>query len=68
MDRGADAKQLKTILAQYRDGPIPVKVLYQGPSGEAEIDLGDEWRVRPEDSLFSELSEWLSPEAVSLTY
>ena len=68
IDRGADPKQLKTILAQYRDGPIPVKVLYQGPSGEAEIDLGDEWRVRPEDSLFSELSEWLSPEAVSLTY
>ena len=68
MGQSADAAQLKQILSRYRDGVIPVTVMYQGPSGEAEIDLGDDWRVKPEDSLFSELRDWLSPEGVSLKY
>jgi DNA polymerase-3 subunit alpha len=68
MGQSADAAQLKQILSRYRDGVIPVTVMYQGPSGEAEIDLGEDWRVKPEDSLFSELRDWLSPEGVSLKY
>ena len=68
MGQSADATQLKQILGRYRNGVIPVTVMYQGPSGAAEIDLGEEWRVRPEDSLFSELRDWLSPEDVSLQY
>ena len=68
MGQSADAAQLKQILSRYRDGVIPVTVMYQGPSGEADIDLGADWRVKPEDSLFSELRDWLSPEGVSLKY
>ena len=68
MGQSADATQLKQILTRYRNGVIPVTVMYQGPSGEAEIDLGEEWRVTPEDALFSELRAWLSPEGVSLKY
>jgi DNA polymerase-3 subunit alpha len=68
MGQSADAAQLKQILSRYRNGVIPVTVMYQGPSGEAEIDLGEDWRVKPEDSLFSELRDWLSPEGVSLKY
>ena len=68
MGQSADATQLKQILTRYRNGVIPVTVMYQGPSGEAEIDLGEEWRVTPEDALFSELRDWLSPEGVSLKY
>jgi DNA polymerase-3 subunit alpha len=66
--RTADATQLKKILGKYRDGTIPVTVMYEGASGTAEIDLGKDWRIRPDDSLFSDLGEWLSPEDVSLSY
>jgi hypothetical protein len=68
MGRTADATQLKKILGKYRDGTIPVTVMYEGASGTAEIDLGKDWRIRPDDSLFSDLGEWLSPEDVSLSY
>ena len=65
---GANPSELKEILKRYRDGTIPVKVMYSGSTGDAEIDLGHEWRVRPEDSLFKDLGEWLTPEDVSLVY
>jgi hypothetical protein len=32
------------------------------------VALGDAWRVRPDERLLSELSAWLAPESVQVTY
>jgi DNA polymerase-3 subunit alpha len=34
----------------------------------AELRLGDEWRVSPDDALISSLREWLAPENVEVVY
>ncbi len=65
---GADPKKLKEILLPYRDGLLPVKVKYESSSGTAEIDLGEDWKIRPEDALFQDLSSWLNPDDFGLVY
>ena len=65
---GADPKKLKEILLPYRDGLLPVKVKYESSSGTAEIDLGEDWKIRPEDALFQDLSGWLNPDDFGLVY
>jgi hypothetical protein len=52
----------------YRDGLLPVKVKYESSSGTAEIDLGEDWKIRPEDALFQDLSSWLNPDDFGLVY
>jgi DNA polymerase III subunit alpha len=71
MNGEADAKRLQQILAPYRangNGSCKVVVRYQKSGAECEIALGDTWRVRPEERLLAELSAWLAPENVQVSY
>jgi hypothetical protein len=34
----------------------------------AELRLGDDWRVTPDDALVDALREWLQPENVEVVY
>jgi DNA polymerase-3 subunit alpha len=71
MNGEADAKRLQQILSPYRangDGSCKVVVRYQKSGAECEIALGDTWRVRPEERLLAELSAWLTPENVQVSY
>ncbi len=65
---GASADKLKEILSPFRSDSTPVCVTYTSQSGQAEIDLGPDWRVTPDEKLIQQLGDWLSPENVSMVY
>jgi DNA polymerase III subunit alpha len=67
MNGGADAKRLQQVLAPYRakgNGACLVVVAYGNGKGACEVVLGENWRVRPDHKLISDLGAWLSPEKV----
>ncbi len=65
---GAAAKKLKELLGPYRNGSCAVRVSYRHGEAVAELRLGDEWRVSPDDALIASLREWLEPENVEVVY
>ncbi|HSD41713.1 MAG TPA: DNA polymerase III subunit alpha [Burkholderiales bacterium] len=64
----AAAKKLRELLAPYRNGPCPVSVRYSSGTAIADVRLGDDWRVTPDDGLIASLSDWLKPENVEIVY
>jgi len=70
-DKARDPKRLMDMLAPYRaagEGGCPVLVHYENASASCEVALGEAWRVRPDDLLLSELTAWLSADAVQFQY
>jgi DNA polymerase-3 subunit alpha len=65
---GAAAQKLRELLAPYRNGTCPVRVCYRSGDAVAELRLGDDWRVTPEDALIEALGAWLRPENVEVVY
>ncbi len=65
---GAVAHKLRELLAPYRNGTCPVRVCYRNGDTVAELRLGDDWRVTPEDALIEALGAWLRPENVEVVY
>jgi DNA polymerase-3 subunit alpha len=65
---GAAALKLRELLAPYRNGTCPVRVRYRAGDAVAELRLGDDWRVTPEDALIEALGAWLRPENVEVVY
>jgi DNA polymerase-3 subunit alpha len=65
---GAAAKKLRELLAPYRNGTCPVRVCYRNGEAVAELRLGDDWRVTPDDALIDALKLWLRPENVEVVY
>jgi DNA polymerase-3 subunit alpha len=61
-------KKLRELLAPYRNGTCPVSVRYSSGTAIAEVRLGDEWRVTPDDGLIASLADWLKPENVEIVY
>ena len=45
-----------------------MRVTYRNEAAEADLPLGDGWRVRLDDALLEGLREWLAPEAVEVVY
>jgi hypothetical protein len=43
-----------------------VVVSYGNGKGACEVVLGENWRVRPDNKLISDLGAWLTPENVEL--
>ena len=68
MNGAADASRLKQLLEPYRNGALKVCVAYTSAKAQAEFDLGEEWKVRPDDALIAELGKWLEPENVQVVY
>jgi DNA polymerase-3 subunit alpha len=66
----ATADRLRGVLASYRavDGACPVRICYRNAAAETELSLPEAWRVRLEDSLLTQLSDWLSRENVRVIY
>ncbi len=70
-DRARNPKRLMDLLAPYRtagEGGCPVLVHYENAGASCDVALGEAWRVRPDDLLLGELTDWLSPEAVQFLY
>jgi len=68
MNGAADAKKLKKVLEPYRNGSLRVSIAYTNGNAAAEFDLGEDWKVRPDDNLISELGKWLEPKNVQVVY
>jgi DNA polymerase-3 subunit alpha len=68
MNGAADAKKLKKLLEPYRNGPLPVSIAYTNDNAAAEFDLGEQWKIRPDDNLMLELGKWLEPKNVQIIY
>jgi len=65
---GSSGARLRALLDPYKPGACMVSVLYSNPDAQCRIDLGEEWRVRPDDTLMQSLADWLRPENVQLVY
>jgi DNA polymerase-3 subunit alpha len=65
---GAAAKRLRELLGPHRNGTCPVRVCCRAGDAVAELRLGDDWRVTPDDALVDALREWLQPENVEVVY
>ncbi|MBS3936148.1 MAG: DNA polymerase III subunit alpha [Sulfuritalea sp.] len=67
---GATAERLRTLLSPYRAtaGACPVRLRYRNADAEAELALPDCWRVRLDDRLIADLTDWLTPDNVRVLY
>src|SRR5690606_31105543 len=68
MNGAAEARKLGQVLEPYRNGGLPVAVRYTNGAAEAEFELGEAWKVRPEDGLIADLGKWLEPGNVKVVY
>ena len=64
----AAVDRLHALLKPYHEGSCPIRIRYRNASAEAELPLGEGWKVRPEDALLDSLREWLSGDAVEMVY
>ena len=64
-------RQLAELLGPYK-GTIgagcPVTIAYECTDAIAEVSLGDDWRVRPEDELLQDLRDLFGPERAQFVY
>jgi hypothetical protein len=45
-----------------------VSIAYTNANAAAEFELGEDWKIRPDDTLISELGKWLEPKNVQVVY
>ncbi|ABE49515.1 DNA polymerase III subunit alpha [Methylobacillus flagellatus] len=71
----SDAGKLRALLSPYRSAGSPeagrgcaVKIAYHNDEAQAELMLGDDWRVALQDELLHGLKSWLSDENVKILY
>jgi DNA polymerase-3 subunit alpha len=65
---GADAERLAALLAPFRNGSCGIVVEYRNRGVGGEIELPESWRVNPDETLISQLRDWLAPENVRIVY
>ncbi len=59
---------LGEALAPFREGGLPVQLLYTGEGARGRIALGDGWKVRPSDELLHRLQELAGKASVAVRY
>jgi hypothetical protein len=59
-------KKLKRVMEPYRNGGLRERVTYTSAKAQADFDLGEEWKVRLDDALVTDLGKWLAPESVEV--
>jgi len=60
--------KLDDTLRPFRCEGSPVWIEYTGPEARTRIELGDSWRVQPDDSLLLELRYLVGDQSVELVY
>jgi len=60
--------QLQNLLEPYRSGLCPLQIHYQGAKAKAAINLGEDWRVRPDEILLNKLKASFGDNNVQLVY
>jgi DNA polymerase-3 subunit alpha len=61
-------KELATTLQPYRGGGCPVMIDCQTPEAAGMVELGEAWKVYPEDELLLKLRDGYGQKSVSLVY
>ncbi len=64
----ASPEKLKGVLAPYRNGNCPVVISYRNGEAACELELGEGWRVNPQEGLLQSLAASLRPENVRVIY
>ena len=64
----SSGRKLRELLEPYRNGSVPVSVIYSNERAQAEIELGDDWKVKLEDDLVANLGKWLEPGSIEIVY
>ena len=64
----SDGVKLRDLLSPYRGGKCPVTIVYNNHDAECQLNLGEHWRVVPQEELVTALGEWLSPANVRFNY
>jgi DNA polymerase-3 subunit alpha len=59
---------LRQAMTPFRGGQCPVFIEYRAGKAESLIQLGEDWRLRPEQSLLSQLENNLGKGAIRLHY
>jgi DNA polymerase-3 subunit alpha len=65
---GSSGARLRELLGPHKPGACPVSILYSNGDAQCRIDLGEAWRVKPDDTLLASLRDWLQPENVEIVY
>lgn len=68
MNGGSDSKRLQNLLKPFCNGPCPVRVRYSNSEACTDIDLPEQWNVRLEDGLLTDLGNWLTAENFKIIY
>ena len=61
-------QELDNILSPYRGGNCRVFIEYRNDFAEGLIQLGEDWKIRPEDALLIELRKNLGTAGVAVNY
>ena len=64
----SNGQKLKELLAPYRNGSVPVKVVYTNGAAIAEIELGEDWKVKLDDGLMDSLGQWIERKNIEIVY
>ncbi len=59
---------LKELLTPYRDGKCPVVICYRNLIADAQLKLGEEWRVTLHSDLMDGLNKFLGAQNVCISY
>ena len=62
------SSNLKSLLEPYLSGLCPLQIHYQGAIARAAINLGEDWRVRPDEVLLKNLKSSFGADNVQLVY
>ena len=60
--------QLHTVLSKYRGGDCPVKIKLTLPGASSALLLPDEWHIKPEDALLTDLHNALPEQQGFIRY
>ena len=67
-DNRVNVSRLKELLSPYRDGKCPVMISYRNLIADAQLKLGEEWRVTLHNDLLEGLNKLLGTESVRIHY
>jgi DNA polymerase-3 subunit alpha len=61
-------ESIQKILLSNRSGNCRINIQYQNADAVCNLEMGDKWRVNPDDNLLESLKNLLGSDNVSLEY
>lgn len=61
-------RELQTVITPHKGGRCPILISYQTPEANADLALGDNWRIKPTTDLLNTLHQLCGTDKVILEY